>query len=257
MSKIASSVIILVTLMLVPPFYSISVYAKTFVVGYGSHDSEPYAIIRENQLVAGIIKEIVDEIALELKINVEYVNIPRKREELYLQNGRIDAIIISNPKWLMQSERFHWSEPLFVEQDLLVTLNTHNPKITNISAMTGMNIGTIRGYIYPTLAPLFENNTINRSDTRSIQSNFTRLQFSRIDGFIDSNFLIYHYLHNNKVENIFKVEPVIISEHGIQTALSANSPITKNQFDFVLNKLKEKGIIKDILNKYHLIMPSN
>ncbi|PCI60433.1 MAG: hypothetical protein COB35_09300 [Gammaproteobacteria bacterium] len=228
---------------------------KTFIVSYGANDAPPYAIVKKDKLFAGIIKDIFDAIVKDLDIKVKYVQTPRKRAEIYLASGKINAIAISNPQWLHQSNMYQWSDAIFVEKDLLVTLIKHQKKITKIAEMTNMIIGTTRGYKYPTLTKAFSDKRILRSDATNIAANFARLKLARIDGFIDSNILIKHHLTNLTLQHdtpkkIFQIEPIIISEHFIHTALSSNSPVSASQFNNALHKLKKNGTIHAILKKY-------
>jgi len=235
--------LMLVFLLLLTIFSSFSfAQNKTFIVSYGANDAPPYAIVKKDKLSAGIIKDIFDVIVKDLGIKVEYVQTPRKRAEVYLANGKIHAIAISNPQWLHNRDFYQWSDAIFLEKDLLVTLIKQRKKITKISEMTNMIIGTTRGYVYPTLTNAFSNKKVLRSDATNIAANFARLKLARIDGFIDSNILIKHYLtklalQHETTKNIFQIEPLIISEHFIHTALSPNSPVTATQFNNALNKL--------------------
>ena len=226
---------------------------KTFVISYGANDAPPYAITDNHKLTSGIIKDLFDQLAQQLNITIEYVQTPRKRAELYLNNGRIDAIAVSNPKWLANSDSYQWSEPLFAEQDWLVTLTKKKKKITAIEQMKGMIIGTTRGYVYPKLSNYFTKNTIIRSDAKNLQANFKRLQLERLDGFIDADILINYYFqqHYSKTQQReFSIEKVNISQHYVHTAISANSPVSASQFNHALSQLKQQGIIDTILKKY-------
>ncbi|MBL4909176.1 MAG: transporter substrate-binding domain-containing protein [Alteromonadaceae bacterium] len=227
---------------------------KVFIVSYGANDAPPYAMTQGGKLSTGIIKDIFDRIAKELKIPIEYVKTPRKRAELYLSNERVNAIAISNPQWLANSHLYQWSEPIFAEKDWLVTLTKECKNINLVSDMQAMIIGTTRGYVYPKLTHYFNNKSILRSDAKNIQANFQRLKLGRLDGFIDSNILIeYHlqlYYPNKKQQAQFTIEKVKISQHYIHTAISANSPVSAIEFNQVLAQLKTTGTISAILKKY-------
>ncbi len=255
-------------------FYSsadeIATTEQTFIVSFGVHNGPPFAIIDNNDLVGGIIKDVIDELANELNIIVSYVKVPRKRQAFYLNQGSVHAIVVSNPKWLANSEDIQWSEPLFTDQDILVfrrspvgtqtaltseELMSQGLKpndIADVDDMSGMTVGTIRGYAYPKLDPLFATQELKRSDVGNIDLNFIRLEKGWIDTFVGSKVLIQHYLKLMAEPEHFQLSTFSVSEHNIQTALSANSPVSSASYNRVLQRLKDDGIIDAILKKYKI-----
>lgn len=243
------NVVIFCLLFWVIPF-SVAYDETEFKVSFGSQNAPPYAIIENNELVGGIIRDIVLEIAAELNINVSFHYIPKKRTSGYLMTNKIHAVIISNPKWLEQSERFSWSIPLFKEQDVLV-LNQSMLDIQNFDDLLGKTFGTIRGYYYPTIDSLFETDQIQRSDVSHLNLNFTRLEKGWIDAVVDSKILIDYYFSQHP-EHHFKLASLVVSEHNVHTAISPQSPVSVEQFNLAFEKLKQHGVIDAILNKYRL-----
>ena len=49
----------------------------TLIVGYGDHNSAPYAIESGERLSAGIIKDIATELSGELDINITFIKTPK------------------------------------------------------------------------------------------------------------------------------------------------------------------------------------
>ncbi|AQS36890.1 periplasmic component of amino acid ABC-type transporter/signal transduction system [Shewanella psychrophila] len=221
----------------------------TLIVTYGSHNAEPYAITESNQLVAGIIKDISDEIADELDINVTYIETPRKRVERYLTSGEVHFTPISNPKWLTPNEAYRWSQPLFIEQDRLWVLKTSPKVIEEVEELFGKVVGTIRNFIYPTLTQYFEQKQIYRSDVREMPSNIARLQLKRIDGFIGSRTLVMFELTRQQ-DSAIALSPLVISEHNIHGVLSNKAPITLAELNNAIGKLNSRGVIDGIIEKY-------
>ncbi len=234
---------------------SLSVFAdnKTqLIIGYGDHNSAPYAIEKGEQLSAGIIKDLATELAGELDIGVTFVKTPRKRTERYLESNTIHLILITNPNWLSNSDKLQWSNPLFVEKDIMVIKADNPNSYREIIDFRGMIIGTIRGYRYPTLQPFFDKEYFIRYDVSNLNVNFIRLELGRIDALIDANILIDYQLKQNKNPQAFKVLPLIVSQQNIQAALSPDAPVTLIQFNQALAKLKDQGVIAAILKKYQI-----
>ena len=79
-----------------------------------------------------------------------------------------------------------------------------------------------------------------------------RLNLKRVDVVIDSNILINYQLKQNNNNSAFKVLPIIVNEIDIKAALSANAPITLEQFNQTLKKLKDQGVIDAMMKKYDI-----
>jgi len=221
------------------------------LIGYGDHNAPPYAIEKGEKLYGGIIKDIATEISDELDIPVTFIKTPRKRTERYLENGTIHLILMTNPAWL-NSEKLQWSDDLLIEKEVIV-IKADNPKeYLNIKDLRGMIIGTIRGYTYPALQELFDNEYFIRYDVSNLEVNFIRLSLNRVDALIGADILINYQLKQSKDANIFKVLPLRINQNNIQAALSPYAPITLTQLNKVLNKLKDQGVIAAILKKYQV-----
>jgi len=246
---------ILKLLLCYPCFIALSVLADdktTLIVGYGDHNSAPYAIERGEQLSSGIIKDIATELSGELDINIAFIKTPRKRTQRYLENNTIHLILITNPHWLTNSEKLQWSDPLFIEKDIMVIKADNSNLYQKITDFRGMTIGTIRGYKYPTLQPFFDKDYFIRYDVNNLNVNLIRLGLNRIDALVDAEILINYQLKINKNPKEFKVLPLVVSQQNIQAALSPNAPVTLITFNRALNRLKDQGVIAAILKKYHI-----
>lgn len=222
------------------------------IITYGDHNSAPYAIEKGEQLSGGIIKDIATELSDELDVGVTFIKTPRKRIERYLENNTIHLVLIANPAWLINSDKLQWSETILIEKSIMVIKASNENKYQEIIDFRGMIIGTIRGYKYTNLQPYFDKEYFIRYDVSNLNVNFIRLALERIDALVDSEILINYQLKQNKNAQVFKVLPLIVSQHNIQAALSPNAPITLTQLNQALNKLKDQGVIAAILKKYDI-----
>lgn len=243
---------LLILLCLLLPQLVLANNNTTLIVGYGDHNASPYAIERAEKLYSGIIKDIATEISDELDISISFVKTPRKRTERYLENNTIHIVFISNPAWLSNSDKLQWSEPLFIEKDIMVIKADNSNSYKELLDFRGMIIGTIRGYKYPVLQPFFDKEYFIRYDVSNLDVNFIRLELDRIDALIDADILINYQLKQSKNAQVFKVLPLTVSQQNIHAALSPNAPVDIKKFNQVLNKLKDQGVIAAILKKYQI-----
>ena len=250
--KILNKFKLLITFCALLPLLTFAENKPKLIIGYGDHDAAPYAIEKGEQLTDGIIKDIVTEIADELDFSVTYMKTPRKRIERYLENNTVHIVLITNPAWLANSDKLQWSETLFIERNQMVVRADQPAKLETLADFRGMIIGTIRGYKYSTLQPYFDKEYFVRYDVSNLQVNFIRLELNRVDAFVDADILINYHLQLSKNKQVYKVLPLIVSQHSIQAALSPEAPITLQQFNQALNKLKQQGVIAAILEKYQV-----
>lgn len=223
---------------------------QKIVFSFGSHNSAPYAIANGSNLVGGVIWDIANELADELNAEAIFVNIPRKRQAKYLKAGHTDVLLISNPSWLGNVGGLVWSEALFEELNVLVTLADNPLVIQSKQDLHGLNIGTIRGYKYPLIEDDFEQSLIARYDVRELDANIGKLLLARIDAFIDSSILINYRLSKKENTDRFQVAPLILSKHQVYAAISPMSSVAPKQIVAALKKLKEQGVIDAIMQKY-------
>lgn len=229
---------------------AIEVKEQKIVFSFGSHNSAPYAIANGNNLVGGVIWDIANELADELNAQAVFVNIPRKRQEKYLKEGSTDVLLISNPKWLGSGGDLMWSEALFDELNVLVTLAHNSLVLQSKQDLYGLDIGTIRGYKYPLIEDDFSQKLIARYDVRELDANIGKLSLGRIDAFIDSSILVDYWLSKKENKQRFQVAPVIISKHQVYAAISPMSSVDPKKIIEVLKELKDQGVIEAVMQKY-------
>lgn len=228
-----------------------SAHHDGLIVGFGSHYGEPYAVVENGRLVGGIVKDIMDEVANEIGVEVSYENIPRARMDSHVLSGKTHIRVLSSPRWYTNPEQFLWSETLFRETGRYV-VSAQNPfPIADYDDLTGKRIGTIRGHRYPgELGDRFKGGTVIRDDVDSLESNFKRLKLGRIDALLDADTIILHYLVKHRVQDDFIVAEKIESTHDIKAMISRKSPVPFDDLARAFRKLKDSGRIEEILERY-------
>jgi len=221
--------------------------AKELILVFGDYDSKPYTFFTNQTLSGGIIKDIMDQIGVELNINIKYVNIPSKRVSNFLLEGKVHVRLITNPKWFKNHKQFHWSTALFQDKDKIVIREEDSEFIKTIRDLKEKRLGTIRGYKYQIL----KNNNIIRDDVRTLESNFKRLDRAFIDALIHSDILIDYYIKRNQARSKYMVLEKTASSHSIHAMYSKNNlSLSYKEIAAAFIKLKENGTIQKILDRY-------
>ena len=82
----------------------------------------PYVDVHEQQLRGGFIYQLGQLASQQLGFDAAFVETPNKRIDEFMQRGRIHVICNSNPQWIDKPERYHWSAPLYSEEDVLLAV---------------------------------------------------------------------------------------------------------------------------------------
>lgn len=226
---------------------------QPLIVSFGSHDAEPYAIIQNELLIGGIIKDIMDEVGKITQINIRYRNVPRKRMDLFLLSGKIHVRLVSSPRWYtkQEKEKYRWSVPLFQEFGRYVVLAKDAFLITDIDDLIGRRLGTILGYQYPdALMERFIDREIVRADAKTLEANFTRLGKNWVDCLIDADILIKYYLKKHQAHEKFLISKKIVNSYNIQAMISRQTPVSIARVNAAFKQMKDSGKIQQILDKY-------
>ncbi|MCE2572728.1 substrate-binding periplasmic protein [Motilimonas eburnea] len=230
--------------------WSLSVLAQpVLIVNYGPSDNAPYIIEQANGEPSGVIVELMQEFAVRSGIEVTFLKTPRKRLEFSLETGKVHIVVTSNPKWLKQPDKVKWTIPLFIEKNILVIPKTA-PDIVKLDDLKGLSIGTVLGYAYPEIAPLFANGEALRVDALEVLQSLQKMQVNRIDAVITSDIQGEWLLKHHGFDDDFVFARFLISEHEIIPAISNLSPVSVEKFNRVFLSMQQDGFIERLLNRY-------
>lgn len=139
----------------------------------------PMIHIEHGQATAGILYDLQQRLAEKVGRRAEMLVLPRLRIREMLARGEIDVRCYINPAWLSESHhRYIWSVPFMVQRDLLVGRSQQQ---VQLSRMQGETIGTVLGFAYPSLDPLFASGHLRRDDARTQELALAKLAARRYD----------------------------------------------------------------------------
>lgn len=222
-------------------------------VSWGPHNAPPYAMAQDGELVGGLVRDIGVQAAKRLGTTAKFVNVPRARYESQLRDGTIDMTCIVNRDWLADPGSLTWTRPLFDEVDIVAQRAVDAPWLKQPD-LRGKRIGTILGYRYPTLEPLFAQDGGNvpaqRDNAVDLDSNMQRLLLGRIDGVVDANIPMYYWLLRNDRARALRIAPLVVSSHPVSCVISPRAGPGATRIRKVVDTMIRKGVVRDLLAAY-------
>lgn len=138
----------------------------------------PMMRIEQGQATGGILYDLQMRLAQKVGRRAELMVMPRLRVQQMLVRGEIDVRCYVNPAWLHESHhQYIWSVPFMVQRDLLVRRSDDQPLPP--AQAQGELVGTVLGFIYPSLEPLFTSGHLRRDDARTQELALEKLQAKR------------------------------------------------------------------------------
>ncbi|MCY1345749.1 Bacterial extracellular solute-binding protein, family 3 [compost metagenome] len=214
--------------------------------GFGPADGMPYVEVSDHALLGGFIHRLGERIARDLAIPVNFIETPNKRIEESLKNGRIHLICNANPEWMMDPSAYHWSPPLFEEEDVLLQ-HRDSPPITGLSELKGKVLGTSLGYAYSmALMEAFANRSIVRKDVRDLDTGLNLLSRKRLYAIIDMRrALAFELAGRPDAPLVFS--PWVVERYQLHCAYGSRLPVSAVHLDTALQALRDSGELAGLL----------
>lgn len=226
---------------------SLTTQAEDLRWGFASADGPPYVQVQEQQLRGGVIFQLGQLASRKLGYGAEFVETPNKRIDEFMQRGRIHVICNSNPQWMDRPERYHWSEPLYSEEDVLLVHSQQAP-ISNLQQLYGKTVGTQLGYVYnAALMDAFAKRQIIRQDVRDPSAGLHLLSKQRLGAIIDMRRTLRLALSKHPGAPL-QLNPWVIERYNMHCTYGPRLPVSAGQLDKVLLELRDQGTIEQLLN---------
>lgn len=228
---------------------SLNVLSPPLKAAVSETNTVPFGIFNQNgQLVGGLSRDILQLVGLELRSQVQYLDIPRARLEPWLVSGEAEVGCFLNPDWVSSPKRFDWTDTLFVSRQLIIRRRDSAP-IRRLSDLYQKRVGTTFGFVYPELQQAFAERLIIRDDANSLHSNLQRLAQQRLDAVMSVDLSFYYLLAQQHFDVDFVAEPIWSEPPGVFCAVSQKS--TRRQAILrAFSRLKAEGAIDKLVLKY-------
>lgn len=207
----------------------------------------PLVDIRNGKAVGGILYDLPMRLAEKLGRRAELLVMPRLRVQHTQLHNEIDVRCYASPVWLNEATpNYLWSIPFMVQRDLVVS--RRREPITP-EKLSRQRIGTVLGFYYPSLNPLFMSGKLLRDNARTQGLVLTKLAAGRYDYAISNELaLLWHNRHNDPAQKLYEVHE-LASDPAF--CLVRDAPdVPTQQLLRAMKEMKQDGEFEAILQRY-------
>lgn len=212
----------------------------------------PLVQIDDHQPTSGIIFDIMQSMAAQANLSAEYRVVPIQRVQRTLERGAIDVRCYAAQSWMPNlSGDYTWSLPLLIQRDLLIsTPDNAKPRVP--ASLTNETIGTVLGYVYPTLQNAFDNRQLRRDDARSEVQVLQKLQIHRYRYAIGNQWSLDWF--NRNLPDDQKLRGVaVIDEQPVGCIVRNDTDIPAQRLMRILLRMRMSGEIDRIMSRYNTV----
>lgn len=220
-----------------------------FIVG--EDWASPYLEVQGGRPVGGLAYELMVLVARAAGAEPDYLMLPPKRTQAALQAGEADLMCMMNPKWLAEPLGAGRIGPAMVvlEDVLAVAPGAGHGQPLNLPAQRGLRVGTVLGYRYPELGPLFDAGQLVREDAATQQGVLDKLARGRTDAAVVDRLVLAQYNRGRPAAEA--LQPLqVVSQTVTHCLLGATTRLPASQLRRALRAVVERGDLARLVARY-------
>lgn len=212
--------------------------------------SFPPYFFDEDDSRTGTIKDIFNAISQETGDTIEYVRVPFNRALHMFETGDIHIEPMTNPAYRGESSvPGIYSIPFAVADEIILFNKESYKQVDSQEDLLGETIGVVKGYYYPKYTPYFEDGRIGSYPVKNENKLIQLLVAGRLSqGLINKDFAQYQVTRQHLEDKAVLGQPYHSLDMMIRFHPTKEAAVTR--FNKAILKLKEKGIINGIYDKY-------
>ncbi|KNH45079.1 transporter substrate-binding domain-containing protein [Pseudomonas lini] len=229
---------------------SVSVAAAEVPLRFVVSDSwaMPMVQMERGRPTQGILHDMMISLATQVGVPAEFHILPRARVQNAMEHGEVDVRCYISKSWLPnQSGDYIWSVPLLVQRDLLIG-RRGSPSI-NPADLPQQSIGTVRGYNYPTLQPLFDADRLHRDDARNQEQVLEKLLAGRYRYAVSNQWTLDWFNQRLLPDQQLK-SVALVHEQAVSCYVRNDPKVPVQRILDTLLQMKMSGEIDDIIRLY-------
>ena len=209
----------------------------------------PMVQIDHGRPTQGILHDIMLSLATQVGVPAEFHVLPRARVQNAMEHGEVDVRCYAAQSWLPnQSGDYIWSLPLLFQRDLLISRD-NQPLHVDPARLPRQSIGTVLGYTYPTLQPLFDADHLQRDDARNQEQVLEKLLAGRYRYAVSNQWTLDWF--NQRLLPTQQLQRVaVLQEQHVGCYVRNDPQVPVQRILRTLLRMKMSGEIDDIIRLY-------
>ncbi|WP_137806912.1 ABC transporter substrate-binding protein [Pseudomonas sp. G(2018)] len=209
----------------------------------------PMVQLEHGRPTQGILYDVMLSLATQVGVPAQFHVLPRGRVQSAMEHGEVDVRCYAAQSWLPnQSGDYLWSIPLFTQPDLLIS--RPDPQTSVIPAnLSRQSIGTVLGYSYPTLQPLFDANQLQRDDARNQEQVLEKLHAGR-NRYAVSNQWTLDWFNQRLLPGRQLQGVAVLQKQSVGCYVRNDPKVPVQRILRTLVRMKMSGEIDDIIRLY-------
>jgi len=209
----------------------------------------PMVQLERGRPTQGILYDVMLSLATQVGVPAQFHVLPRGRVQNAMETGEVDIRCYAAQSWTPnQSGDYIWSIPLWTQPDLLVSRPDATTSV-NPTHLSHQSIGTVLGYSYPTLQPLFDTNRLYRDDARNQEQVLEKLHAGR-NRYAVSNQWTLDWFNQRLLPQQQLQSVALLQEQRVGCYVRNDPKVPVQRILRTLLRMKMSGEIDDIIALY-------
>ena len=193
--------------------------AEPLPLRYGVLESVSYPLVTRDSkgaITGGMLRDLAEAMALELKTTMQPLSFPRKRMEGAVRAGEVDLVCYTSPQWSELPDQLLWTIPSVAQVERIVTKPGKMLAQPVEVHVENKKIAPQLGYRYPSLQGLFASGKVKRLDQTRGDYLFKAVDSGEADALITSESEIEgFYFAQPHHRGRFEASPYAFSKDGL------------------------------------------
>jgi polar amino acid transport system substrate-binding protein len=197
----------------------------------------------------GILHDVMVSLATQVGVPAEFHVLPRTRVQNAMEHGEVDIRCYAAQSWQPnQSGDYIWSIPLWFQRDMLISRQDSLPSVVPAN-LPRQSVGTVLGYTYPTLQPLFDADQLHREDARNQEQVLEKLLAGRYRYAVSNQWTLDWF--NQRLLPGQQLQGVaVLQEQSVGCYVRNDPKVPVQRILRTLVRMKMSGEIDDIIRLY-------
>jgi ABC-type amino acid transport substrate-binding protein len=202
----------------------------------------------------GVFVDVMLYITKKHAYMLEITNFPRKRAELYLTSGKVDALVTART-WVKPSDDYIFTDDILTVKNTLYSLKTAPVIFDTVESLFNKTLSVRRDYSYPLFEDFFQLGEIDESLEYSEYFMLKSVLLEYSDATVLNDITAKWHIRNEPVfQNVFFASGKIVNNIKYRIMLNKDLKNFTLLFNDELKRMKANGEYQKILDKYDVVL---